>query len=181
MKKILGFISLSLPLILIGCAALNTHETNDGVASNTVLIVSAHNMNASTSSTDLNELMGSEVAAFSKALKKDLESEGKDVKFQAFESATQNDIAQAISSMPKKPKFLVQTYWTGKQNNSLYIVADGLGVQYSNSGKTVRFIAQNRKEYLSIGLAAKPSDTPENHAKDYAKQIHNIIASKKLI
>lgn len=174
MKKIATLISFVTLAAIVGCASPNRSEDSVGASKASVLIVTAKNMNASVSSNELNELVQSEVAAFSKSLKKNLEADGKEVTLREFESASANDIALGIARMPKKPGLLIQAYWTIKQDKSMYIMAEALKIQYRDSGKSVYFASLDRKEYLSIGLSAKPSDIPENHARNYRQRLREV-------
>jgi hypothetical protein len=171
MKKIAALVSTVILATIVGCASTNRLKESVAASNAIVLLVTAKNMNASMSSNELNELMQSEVAAFSQSLKKNLEADGKEVTLRVFESASEKDIARQIAGMPKKPGLLIQAYWAMKQDNAMYILADTLKLQYRVSGNSVYFATLFRKEYLSIGLTAKPSDTPENHALHYSKQL----------
>lgn len=156
---------------LVGCAS-PPHATNrvdsDGRG---ILLVSAENMNASISSKELSSLMKREVAAFCRALKGKLESEGRQVVLKEYARASQGDIGATIAGMQERPGVLVQVYWTAQQDTSLYIVADALQVRYPESTRVARFESLTEKRYLSIGLKAKPTDTPETHATKFSQHL----------
>lgn len=170
--KLFVYVSL---LTLVGCASL-PHATNRIASSgHAILLVTAENMNASINSKELSSLMKSEVATFCRALKSKLEKESRHVALKKYERASQSDIAYAIAGMEDKPGVLVQVYWTSQQDNSLYIVADALQVRYSESTRAARFELLGEKRYLSIGLKAKPTDTPEAHAAEFSRYLKSIL------
>lgn len=174
MKTIATLISYAMLAAIVSYPSPSRSEDSVGVQSGNVVIVTAKNMNANVSLREINELMQAEVATFSKALQKCLEADGRGVTLKEFESASGNDIALEIAKAPKRPEILLQAYWTIKQDKSMYIMVDALRIQYRDSGRSMTFAPLDRKEYLSIGLSAKPTDSPENHATNYHQRLREI-------
>ena len=159
---------------IAACTAPKKSEERVVVPAAPILIVTAGNMNARSELNELNKLMAADVSNFTLRLKAGLESDGKDVTLRAYEYASETDIAAAIALMARRPGLLIQVYWTVKPDRSMVIVADAMKVQFRDAGRAAYFPTRDRREYLSIGLSAKPRDTPENHAIDYRRLMREI-------